>query len=114
METVALRAKSTHGGNSLEVDVLAYSNGSANAVYIVEVKSHLREDGLQQMLNTLAQFPHTFPEHADKRLYGILAVVDVPDALKARVLQAGVYLAMIHDENFILQTPDNFQPRCFS
>ena len=114
METVASRVKSTRGGDSLELDVLAYSNGAENAAYIVEVKSHLREDGLQQMLDILKRFPNAFPEHADKRLYGILATVDAPDDLKARVLRAGIYLALIHDETFVLQTPDDFQPRCFT
>ena len=114
METVASRVKSTRGGDSLELDVLAYSNDAANAAYIVEVKSHLREDGLQQMLDILRRFPNAFPEHADKRLYGILAAVDVPDDLKARVLRAGIYLALIYGETFVLQTPDDLQPRCFT
>ena len=38
-ETVAPRVKVHRGGQSLEVDVLAYSNGKKNEVFVVEVKS---------------------------------------------------------------------------
>lgn len=38
-ETVAPRAKAHRGGQSLELDVLACSNGKRNEVFVVEVKS---------------------------------------------------------------------------
>lgn len=38
-ETVAPRVKAHRGGQSLELDVLAYSNGKRNEVFVVEVKS---------------------------------------------------------------------------
>ena len=38
-ETVAPRVKVHRGGQSLEVDVLAYSNGKKNEVFVVEEKS---------------------------------------------------------------------------
>ena len=38
-ETVAPRVKAHRGGQSLEVDVLACSNGKKNEVFVVEEKS---------------------------------------------------------------------------
>ena len=38
-ETVAPRAKAHRGGQSLELDALADSNGKKNKVFVVEVKS---------------------------------------------------------------------------
>ena len=71
MEVVTPRVKVRKAGRSLELDVLAYANSECNAAYVVEIKSHLRHNGIQQFRNILELFRHFFPEHADKSLYGI-------------------------------------------
>jgi hypothetical protein len=113
MDVIALRALARKNGRALELDVLAFSNSRVNEVYIVEVKSHLREDGLEQMKKILREFHDFFPGHAGKKVYGILAVVDAPEDLRAKVLREGIYLARIHDDEFELQVPADFQPRAF-
>jgi hypothetical protein len=112
MNVVTPRVRARQNGRTMEVDVLAVSttNGSA---YVVEVKSHLREEGLRQMLQTLHDFREFFPMYADKKVYGILAVVDAPESLCRRVLQAGLYLARIHDGQFEIQVPESFEPQPF-
>jgi hypothetical protein len=109
--SVRIRDKS---GNVWEIDVLAYANGELNTAYIVEVKSHLRDEGIEQILRELRNFPAWFPELADKKLYGILAVVDASPQLRQKVLDQGLYFARIHDEQFSLCVPEDFQPRCFT
>ena len=111
MEVVTPRVKVRKAGRSLELDVLAYANSECNAAYIVEIKSHLRPDGIEQLKNILEQFRHFFPEHADKALYGILAVVDAPEDLRQEALSAGIFMAGINDEQFKLEVPRNFQPK---
>jgi hypothetical protein len=113
VDTVAPSVRVSRGGQHLELDVLAYANGEVNAAYVVEVKSHLREEHLQQLLEILAGFGDWFPEHRGKQLYGILAAVHIPAALRPRVLEQGLYLAHIHDDLFELEVPDDFQPRRF-
>jgi len=113
MEVVTPRVKVRKAGRSLELDVLAYANSECNAAYIVEIKSHLRPDGIEQLKNILAQFRHFFPEHADKALYGILAVVDAPEDLRQEALSAGIFMAGINDEQFKLEVPSNFQPKAW-
>jgi len=105
MEIIATRVKAERDGKKLELDVLAYTNGKVNTAFIVEVKSHARQEDLQQLLKIVETFPKVFPEHADKKLYAILAVVDISDNLKEKLLKKGIYLAMIHDEHFKLQVP---------
>jgi hypothetical protein len=92
---------------------LAYANGSKKEVYVVEIKSHLAERGLKQVLDTLTRFHTAFPEHADKGLYGIVATVDASKEMQQRVLEEGLYLAFIHDEHFKLNIPKGFVPRRF-
>ena len=113
VDTISPSVRVARDGRHLELDVLAYANGEINAAYVVEVKSHLREEHIQQILEILEQFAAWFPEHRDKQLYGILAAVHIPAALRPRVLEQGLYLAHIHDDLFELEVPDDFQPRRF-
>jgi len=113
MDVVALRAKSRHNGHSIEIDVMAYDNGSRNEVYLVEVKSHLTRESVGQMLKTIEQFPKFFGAHRDRKIYGVIAAVDIPDNLRAEVLNKGLYLARIHDGTFELLTPRGFKPEAY-
>ena len=114
LETIALRVKRKRKqGDELELDVLAYSNSDKKEVFVVEIKSHLQQRELTQVLKTLAQFPEFFPEHSDKKLYGMVVAVDASKEMQQKVIEEGLYLALTHDEQFDLQIPEHFQPRCF-
>jgi hypothetical protein len=113
MESVTTNYQINHDGKIMELDVFAHSNGELNTACIVEVKSHLREDHIEQLLRQLTRLREFLPEHANKKLYGILAGVQIPEQVKQKVLQEGLYVAAIHDEHFTLQVPDNFQPKIF-
>jgi RecB family endonuclease NucS len=112
MKVVAPRIHARQNGHSMEVDVLAYSH-DRDEVFLVEVKSHLREDALDQMRRMLREFHEFFPDHEGKKVCGILAAVDAPEDIRKKVLDEGIYLARVHDGHFELQVPENFQPRAF-
>ena len=111
MEVISPSVRVSKGGEHLEIDVLAYANSDINAVYVVEVKSHPREESITQLENLLQKFRTFFPEHNNKKLYGILAAVDWSETLRQKVLQEGLYVARIQDEVFELETPADFQPK---
>lgn len=112
MQAIAPRMRVRNNGHSLEVDVLAWSE-NRDEVYAVEVKSHLREDALDQMRNIVRKIPELLPAHRGKKIYGMLAAVSIPEDVAEKVLQEGFYLARIHDEQFEVQVPKGFQPRAF-
>ena len=111
MEVVSPSVRASKEGKHMEIDVLAYANGNLNIAYVVEVKSHAREDSITQLKSILQRFRTFFPEHKDKQLYGILAAVDMSPELREKTLQEGFYVARIHDQVFELDTPENFQPQ---
>ena len=113
MEVISPSVRVSKAGQHMELDVLAYANGPVNAAYIVEVKSHAREESIAQLKTLLHRFRDFFPEHRDKQLYGILAAVDLSASLREKALQEGLYVAHIHDKVFTLDIPENFQPRAF-
>jgi septal ring factor EnvC (AmiA/AmiB activator) len=113
MEVVSPSVRVSKNGQHLEIDVLAYTNGELNTAYIVEVKSHAREESITQLKSILQRFRSFFPEHKEKKLYGILASVDLSNELREKILQEGFYVARIHDQVFELDIPDNFQPQTY-
>ena len=113
MKVVSPSVRASEDGKHLEIDVLAYTNGELNTAYIVEVKSHAREESITQLKSILQRFRSFFPEHKDKKLYGILAAVHVSPELREKILQEGLYVARIHDQVFELDIPDNFQPQTY-
>ncbi|XGB38967.1 MAG: DUF3782 domain-containing protein [Cyanobacteria bacterium LVE1205-1] len=105
MEIISPSVRVSKGGEHLEIDVLAYTNGEINRAIVVEVKSHAREESITQLVTLLSRFRHFFPDHQNKEVYGILAAVDMSAQLRETVLQAGLYVARIQDEVFELDTP---------
>ena len=113
MEVISPSVRVSKGGQHMEIDVLAYANGELNTAYIVEVKSHAREDSITQLKSILQRFRNFFPEHKNKRLYGILASVDLSNELREKILKEGLYVARIHDQVFELDIPNNFQAQSY-
>ena len=101
------------GEEQMRIDLLTYANDPINTAYVVDVKNHPVEDSITRLKSILQRFRLFFPEHKDKRLYGILASVDLSNELRTKILQEGLYVARIHDQVFELDVPDNFQPRTY-
>ncbi|MEE8585534.1 MAG: hypothetical protein V3T83_11850, partial [Acidobacteriota bacterium] len=113
MDVISPSVRVRCNGRNMELDVLAYSNRGIDEAYIVEVKSHLKEPSLQQLLRALRNFPDFFPRLRGCKLYGILAAVDASREMRKRVLRHGLYFARIHDDVFRLDVPEGFRPRAF-
>jgi hypothetical protein len=111
LDFVNLRAKSLRKGHNLEVDILGYANSTLNTAFVVEVKSRATDDDLEQLLNTLEEFPQAFPQHADKQVYGMLAAVDIPLNVRQRAVKLGVYVMRASADSFKLDAPAKFTPK---
>ncbi len=97
-------------GENLEIDMVGHTVGKRNEAYLVEIKSQLRQDTIDQLLDHLRQFPRFCPEHRGKKLFGIVAALEIPSSLRNKVLKEGFYLATIKDDVFEIVPPDDFVP----
>lgn len=102
------------GGDTMELDVMGYSNGRTNRVFVAEVKSRLCVEDLEEFVATLEKVPKFFPEHRSKEVIGILAAVDIPSDMPKRVAKAGIHLARVSDETFRLVDPKGFRAKSFA
>jgi len=113
MEYISHRSWKRKNGEFIELEVFAYANKKKKEAIIVEIKSRMQEEHVDEMLHTLNRFSHFFPEHKDKALYGIIAAEEVTEHIKQKVYKSGLYLAMIRDYTFIIDVPEKFKPKRF-
>jgi len=113
MEVISPSVRIHKDGRDIEIDVLAYANSETNEIYVVEVKSHLREEGIFQLQKIMDNFRRFFPEHNGKKLYGILAAVDMTTELKEKILSLGFYTAKIKEDIFSLDVPSDFKAKAY-
>ncbi len=113
LDTVSPRIQRRQNGSMVELDVLAFSNGGKNSAVVVEIKSKLRDDDIKVFLNQLANFPKLFPEHKDKKLYGMIAAVGISAEQKVAMEKLGIYVVQIKDDVFRLVSKKNFKPKDF-
>ncbi len=113
MEIISPSVRLHKDGRDLEIDVLAYANSDVNEAYVVEVKSHLREEAIYQLQNIIDNFRRFFPEHKDKKVYGMIAAVDMNSELKERIRALGFYTAKIREDIFSLDVPEGFKAKAF-
>jgi hypothetical protein len=91
-------------GTEIELDAFGYTNGSVNNAVVVEVKSHLRSEHIYKFTELLKNFKTSFPEYKEKHLFGIIATVrNVSKKLREEVFEAGLELAIVHDDIFDLE-----------
>jgi hypothetical protein len=91
-------------GSQIELDAFGYTNGSINNAVVVEVKSHLRSEHIYKFTDLLKNFRISFPEYKEKHLFGIIATVrNVSKELREELFEAGIELAIVHDDIFDLE-----------
>ncbi|MDX1908087.1 MAG: DUF3782 domain-containing protein, partial [Bacteroidia bacterium] len=84
-----------------------------NIAIIAEIKTRLRDADVQQLLDTLAAFPVFFPEHSQKRCYGLLVGGNTPESVRNLALSQGLYVGRMTDDTFELMVPAGFEGKNF-
>ncbi len=66
-------------------------------------------------LQPVGWFPRFFPEHRGKKLFGVLAALDVPEEQRSKALRQGLYVATMDEDDVEIEIvqSDDFVPRGF-
>jgi hypothetical protein len=99
--------------DSIEIDIFAYSNSVRNEAFIVEVKTTLNNDALKQLEKNLKKFRGFFPEHNEKKLFGIISAVKATQTMIDKVYKRGFYFATVKDGLFKVEIPKGFTPKVY-
>jgi hypothetical protein len=113
LNSAARALNEAEGVFEVELRLTVTTTSHNETAYLVEVKSHPREESIVQMKKLLGKFRDYFPEHRDKAVFGILAAVDISPDLRKRALAEGLYVARIHNDVFTMDTPEDFRPKAW-
>ena len=102
----------------LEIDVFGYEDSTLNTAVAVKINTYLDDDAIERIEEIMKNFSIFFPDHADKKLYGVIACVHAPESFQNVLRKKGIYLAILHEglyeDVFKLQEFKNFTPTDFS
>jgi hypothetical protein len=106
------RSKAQLNGHTLEVDLIL-ENGAE--VLVVEVKSTLGVDDVNDFLHDLTEFTTFFPIYRDYAIYGAVAALSFAEEADRYAYRRGLYVVQVVGEgNARILNDDNFRPRDFA
>jgi hypothetical protein len=109
-KSVAENFKFYSNGNSMEIDLLAVSTDSC---FIVEIKSHLKDEAIDQINNQIAKFRKNMKEYSDRNLYGVVVATHYDKVVLEKVSENGIYFITISDDLVNIKTLKNFKPKAW-
>lgn len=80
---------------------------------VCEVEFNLELSNLDELDRKIHSFKRLNSYYQSYKLYGALAAFHVNEEAKNEALERGFYVARIQDETFSLDTPKEFQAKCF-
>ncbi len=98
---------STHEGG-IEIDILV-RNGKE--IILIECKSKLHKDDVDEHLERLAKFKKYFPEYADKRVMGAVAAMVIPENIGKYAYKKGLFVMAQHGEFMTILNDEAFTPQ---
>ena len=105
---LARRYKFKDNGNSFEVDLLGVAD---EACYLVEIKSSLREEAIEQLDKTISKFKEFDKHYRNEKLYGLICATDYDDEMMKKVLNSGYYFISAGYDIAKLIITDDFIPK---
>ncbi len=80
---------------------------------LIECKSKLSEDDVNNRLERLSKFKKYFPEYADKKLMGALAAMVIPDNVGRYAYKKGLFVMAQSGEVITILNDENFETKIF-
>ncbi|GBF81694.1 DUF3782 domain-containing protein [Aphanothece sacrum] len=105
---VSQRVRKRLNGETLEIDVLVINE---NHVLVVEVKSSLGVDDIQELREDLTKFRLFFPEYNQKQLYGAVAGIEIEEGADKYAYRQGFFVLAQSGESVAILNNLDFQPK---
>jgi hypothetical protein len=103
-----LTAYDDNGQSIMEIDLLALNEQTA---VVVECKSHLSVDDVNDHLERLDAFKRCFPQYDRYQLLGAVAGMVVPDQVARFAYRKGLFVLAQSDQTMTIRNDDQFTAR---
>jgi hypothetical protein len=105
---LARNVQAKRNGQAMQIDLMVLND---DAVILVEVKSALSVDDVNEHLQRLAGFKTVFPCYADARVMGAVAAMVIPDNVASYAYHQGLFVLGQRGETMQILNDAQFQPR---
>jgi len=107
IETVSQRVKTHRGAETMEIDVLGVNHKDA---VLVEVKSTLGVDDVNEHIERLENFKRFFPDYADKRVMGAVAGIVIEENAGKYAYRRGLFVIGQSGDTVAILNDAKFKP----
>ena len=105
---LARNVQAKSNGQAMQIDLMVMDDDVA---ILVEVKSALSVDDVNEHLQRLAGFKTVFPRYADARVMGAVAAMVIPDNVASYAYHQGLFVLGQRGETMQILNDAQFQPR---
>lgn len=108
LERIYRRAEVFRNGEKMEIDILAVNGDYA---VLIEVKSTLGIDDVNEHLERLAKFRSYFPEYADRRVIGAVAGIVIQEGVDLYAYRQGLFVIGQSGDTVKILNDKKFKPK---
>lgn len=105
---VISKMEANYGDEGIQVDLLVIDGSEA---IVVECKSSLSVDDVNEHLDRLGKFKRFWPEYGGFNLFGAVAGMVVPDDVSRYAYRQGLYVLVQNGDIVEIRNDDKFQPK---
>lgn len=105
---ITRRISESKEGDHIEIDILATDG---NHVVVVEVKSTLGPDDINQAVAILDKFRKFFPEYANRKILGAVAGIEITQDADRYAYRKGLFVLVQAGESIKIANDDKFKPK---
>jgi hypothetical protein len=101
------RARTKRQGFAMEIDILAVDD---TELVLVECKSRLSKDDVDEFVEKLARFKDSFPHYSCYRAYGSVAGIEINEGIDRYAYRQGLFVIKPSGEGVAIANDEDFQP----
>jgi hypothetical protein len=92
----------------MEIDILVVND---TEVVLVECKSRLSQDDVNEFLEKLSQFKQAFPHYQNFQAYGAVAGIEIDEGVDRYAYKKGLFVIKPSGETVAIINDLNFRPQ---
>ena len=101
------RARVKRQGIAMEIDILAVDD---TALVLVECKSRLSKDDVDEFLEKLTRFKIAFPHYKNYQAYGAVAGIEINEGVDRYAYKKGLFVIKPSGDTVTIANDADFQP----
>jgi len=101
------RTRTKRQGFAMEIDILAIDD---TELVLVECKSRLSKDDVDEFVEKLERFKMSFPHYKDYQAYGAVAGIEINEGIDRYAYRKGLFVIKPSGDSVAIANDDDFKP----